>query len=155
VTARRFASAKELAATQGEELGPGEWLTVTQEMINGFADVTGDHQWIHVDPERAAREAPGGTTIAHGMLTLSLMGALSPSVYTVDAERIVNVGSNRLRYLSPVPPGSRLRQRQRVVSAEASNGGLRVTAEVTIELEGAAKPALVAEMVFLYFDAPQ
>ncbi|MEU7812785.1 MaoC family dehydratase [Pseudonocardia sp. NPDC049154] len=149
---RAFGSARELAETKGEELGPGEWFTITQEIIDKFADATGDHQWIHVDPERAAREAPGGTTIAHGMLTLSLMGTLQPTVYSVDAARIVNVGSNKLRYLSPVPVDSRVRLRETVLSADEAAGGLRVTSQVTIEIDGAPKPAMVAEIIFLYFD---
>ena len=152
MSARRFESAKALAGAVGEELGPGEWFTVTQEVIDKFADATGDHQWIHVDTERAAREAPGGTTIAHGMLTLSLISSLQPTAYTVDAERIVNIGANKLRFLNPVPAGARIRQHALILSAEASAGGLRVTSKVTIEIEGAEKPAMVAEIVFLYFD---
>ncbi|ALL79758.1 hypothetical protein AD006_32030 (plasmid) [Pseudonocardia sp. EC080610-09] len=152
MSSRRFESAAKLAATEGEELGPGDWFTVSQDVIDRFADATGDRQWIHVDVERAAREAPGGTTIAHGMLTLSLLGTLQPTVYTVGAGRIVNVGANRLRFLNPVPAGARVRSREVVRSAEHSKGGLRVTSEVTVEIEGATRPALVAEIVFLYFD---
>ncbi|GAA2862576.1 3-hydroxyacyl-thioester dehydratase HtdZ [Pseudonocardia halophobica] len=149
---RMFASATDLVATAGEELGPGDWFTVTQDVIDRFADATGDHQWIHVDPERAAREAPGGTTIAHGMLTFSLLGTLQPSVYQVAAQSILNVGANRLRFLSPVPVDSRIRLREGVVDGQETAAGLRVTSSVTIEIEGAPKPAMVAEIVFLYRD---
>ena len=131
----------------GEELGPSEWLTVTQEMIDKFAEATGDHQWIHVDVERAKREMPGGKTIAHGYLTLSLLPRLAPTLMKIEKrKRGLNYGSNRIRFISPVPAGSRIRLRQRLVNAEnTKDGGVRVTSEMTIEVEGGERPAMVAE----------
>ena len=131
----------------GEELGPSEWLTVTQEMIDTFAEATGDHQWIHVDVERAKREMPGGKTIAHGYLTLSLLPRLAPTLMKIEKrKRGLNYGSNKIRFISPVPAGSRIRLRQRLVNAEETkDGGIRVTSEMTIEVEGSERPAMVAE----------
>ena len=131
----------------GQELGPSEWLTVTQEMINKFAEATGDHQWIHVDVERARREMPGGKTIAHGYLTLSLLPRLAPTLMKIEKrKRGLNYGSNKIRFISPVPAGSRIRLRQRLVNAEETkDGGIRVTSEMTIEVEGSERPAMVAE----------
>jgi len=131
----------------GQELGPSEWLAVTQEMIDKFADATGDHQWIHVDVERAKREMPGGKTIAHGYLTLSLLPRLAPTLMKItNRTRGVNYGSNKIRFISPVPAGSRIRLRQRLVNAEPTkDGGLRITSEMTMEVEGSEKPAMVAE----------
>ena len=131
----------------GEELGPSEWLTVTQEMIDTFAEATGDHQWIHVDVERAKREMPGGKTIAHGYLTLSLLPRLAPTLMKIEKrKRGLNYGSNKIRFISPVPAGSRIRLRQRLVNAEnTKDGGVRVTSEMTIEVEGGERPAMVAE----------
>jgi acyl dehydratase len=131
----------------GQELGPSEWLTVTQEMIDKFAEATGDHQWIHVDVERAKRELPGGKTIAHGYLTLSLLPRLAPTLMSITKRRRgVNYGSNKIRFISPVPAGSRIRLRQRLVNAEETkDGGVRITSEMTIEVEGGERPAMVAE----------
>jgi acyl dehydratase len=130
----------------GRELGPSEWLTVDQAMIDRFADATGDHQWIHVDVERAKREMPGGKTIAHGYLTLSLVPRLAATLVRVKKRaRGVNYGSNRVRFITPVPAGARIRLRQRIKNVEDITGGVRVTSEMTIEVEGQDKPALVAE----------
>ena len=131
----------------GKELGPSEWLTVTQEMIDKFAEATGDHQWIHVDVERAKRELPGGKTIAHGYLTLSLLPRMAPTLMSITGRRRgVNYGSNKVRFISPVPAGSRIRLRQRLVNAEETkDGGVRITSEMTIEVEGGERPAMVAE----------
>jgi acyl dehydratase len=131
----------------GQELGPSEWLTVTQEMIDKFADATGDHQWIHVDVERAKKEMPGGKTIAHGYLTLSLLPRMAPTLMSITGRRRgVNYGSNKVRFISPVPAGSRIRLRQRLVNAEETkDGGVRITSEMTIEVEGGERPAMVAE----------
>ena len=131
----------------GQELGPSDWLTVTQEMIDKFAEATGDHQWIHVDVERAKREMPGGKTIAHGYLTLSLLPRLAPTLMKIEKRRRgLNYGSNKIRFISPVPAGSRIRLRQRLVNAEdTKDGGVRVTSEMTIEVEGSDRPAMVAE----------
>ena len=133
----------------GEELGPSEWLTVTQDMIDTFAEATGDHQWIHVDVERARRELPGGKTIAHGYLTLSLLPRLAPTLMTITGRRRgLNYGSNKIRFISPVPAGSRIRLRQRFVNAEETgDGGVRITSEMTMEVEGGDRPAMVAETI--------
>lgn len=132
----------------GVELGPTEWLEVTQERIDAFAAATGDPQWIHTDPERAA-EGPFGTTIAHGFLTLSLcvplLGELLPPAETM----VVNYGVNRVRFPAPVPSGARIRGRFRVLGAQESAVGERVTIEATIECEGVDKPVCVAELVTL------
>ena len=138
---------KDVLSHLGQELGPSEWLTVTQEMIDKFAEATGDHQWIHVDVERAKREMPGGKTIAHGYLTLSLLPRLAPTLMKIEKrKRGLNYGSNKIRFISPVPAGSRIRLRQRLVNAEETkDGGIRVTSEMTIEVEGSERPAMVAE----------
>ena len=137
----------------GRELGPSEWLTVTQEMIDTFAEATGDHQWIHVDVERAKREMPGGKTIAHGYLTLSLLPRLAPTLMKVEKRRRgLNYGSNKIRFISPVPAGSRIRLRQRLVNAEETkDGGIRITSEMTIEVEGSERPAMVAETMSVVY----
>jgi acyl dehydratase len=116
-------------------------------MIDKFAEATGDHQWIHVDVERARRELPGGTTIAHGYLTLSLLPRLAPTLMTITGrKRGINYGSNKVRFISPVPAGARVRLRQRLVNAEeTADGGVRITSEMTMEVEGGARPAMVAE----------
>ena len=133
----------------GKELGPTDWLTVTQEMIDKFAEATGDHQWIHVDVERARREMPGGKTIAHGFLTLSLVPRLRPSLMKVENQRRgINYGCNKVRFIAPVPAGGRIRLKQKLAKVdEMPDGGLRVTSEMTMELEGSDKPAMVAETV--------
>ena len=138
----------------GETLGPSEWLTVTQEMIDKFAEATGDHQWIHVDVERARREMPGGKTIAHGYLTLSLLPRLAPTLMKItDRRRGINYGSNKVRFISPVPAGARIRLRQRLVNAEATkDGGIRITSEMTMEVEGGDRPAMVAETIGVVYE---
>ena len=132
----------------GRELGPSDWMTVDQAMIDKFADATGDHQWIHVDVERAKRELPGGKTIAHGYLTLSLVPRLAQTLSRVTKRsRGVNYGSNKVRFINPVPAGARIRLRQRIANVEEVQGGVRVTSEMTVEVEGQSKPALVAETI--------
>lgn len=118
----------------GQELGPSEWLTVTQDMIDKFAEATGDHQWIHVDVERARKEMPGGKTIAHGYLTLSLLPRLAPTLMRVEKRRRgLNYGSNRVRFTAPVPAGGRVRLRQKLVKVEpVEDNGFRVTSEMTM-----------------------
>jgi acyl dehydratase len=137
----------------GEELGPSEWLTVTQEMIDKFADATGDHQWIHVDVERAKKEMPGGKTIAHGYLTLSLLPQLAPTLMKVEKRRRgLNYGSNRVRFTAPVPAGTRVRLRQKLVKVEpVEDNGFRVTSEMTMEVEGNSRPAMVAETLGIIY----
>jgi acyl dehydratase len=143
----------DLAAYVGKEIGVSDWCTVDQAMIDKFAEATGDHQWIHVDVERARREMPGGRTIAHGYLTLSLVPRLSHAIYTVNKRsRGINYGSNRVRFTGPVPAGSRVRLRQTIKAVEPIEGGVRVTSESTIEVEGSDRPALVAETIGLLFD---
>jgi acyl dehydratase len=137
----------------GEELGPSEWLTVTQEMIDKFAEATGDHQWIHVDVERAKKEMPGGKTIAHGYLTLSLLPQLAPTLMRVEKRRRgLNYGSNRVRFTAPVPAGARVRLRQKLVKVEpVEDNGFRVTSEMTMEVEGNPRPAMVAETLGIIY----
>lgn len=137
----------------GKPLGTSDWVTVSQQQIDRFAEATGDHQWIHVDAERAKRESPFKTTIAHGYLTLSLGPALLPQIVRVEGIRMgVNYGLDKLRFPSPVPSGSRVR-----LSAELKDvrdmpgGGVRATFGLTFELEGGAKPACVADALFVYY----
>ncbi len=133
----------------GEEIGVSSWVDVTQERIDKFAEATGDFQWIHVDRERAARELPGGKTIAHGYLTLSLLPQMVYEIYRIEGVvHGLNYGSNRIRFTAPVPAGSRVRTRLRLKNAEdVKNNGLRVTSDVTIECEGSDRPVCVAETV--------
>ena len=140
---------EELKSLEGQEVGVSDRITVTQEMINRFADLTGDHQWIHVDVERAKRETPFGSTIAHGFLTVSLLPQLSQQAIAVrgDFKMRINYGFNRLRFVSPVPAGSRIRAHfaaQKVTDNE-------VVWLVTVELEGQQKPALVAEWLGRFY----
>jgi acyl dehydratase len=129
----------------GQELGPSRWLEVTQERINAFADATDDHQFIHVDPQRAA-QGPFGTTIAHGYLTLSLLIPLWNDVYRHDGTGI-NYGLNRLRFPAPLPSGSRIRARFRVEALDEVPGGAQATIAATVEREGQEKPVCVAELL--------
>ncbi|HZP37370.1 MAG TPA: MaoC family dehydratase [Methylomirabilota bacterium] len=137
----------------GTTLGPSEWLTVTQEMIDKFADATGDHQWIHVDVERARKEMPGGKTIAHGYLTLSLLPRLAPTLMKVKQRRRgLNYGSNRVRFTAPVPAGGRIRLRQKLLKVEpVEDNGFRITSEMTMEVEGNTRPAMVAETLSIVY----
>ena len=137
---------KDLLQHVGRELGPSDWLTVDQAMIDKFAEATGDHQWIHVDVERALKEMPDGKTIAHGYLTLSLVPRLAATLMRVKKRsRGVNYGSNKVRFITPVQAGARIRLRQRIAKVEEIPGGVRITSEMTVEIEGQARPALVAE----------
>jgi acyl dehydratase len=140
---------KDLLQHVGRELGPSDWMTVDQAMIDKFAEATGDHQWIHVDVERARREMPGGTTIAHGYLTLSLVPRLAATLLKVSKRRHgLNYGSNKVRFTNAVPAGARIRLRQRLADVERVSGdGIRVTSEMTVEIEGQERPALVAELI--------
>jgi acyl dehydratase len=143
----------DLKAYIGKSIGTSEWVQVDQPMINAFADATGDHQWIHVDVERAKQEMPGGRTIAHGYLTLSLLPRLSDSVYRIrKTSRGINYGSNKLRFTAPVPVGSRVRLHQVLKTVDDIKGGVRLTFESTVELEGSDKPALITEALVLAFD---
>jgi acyl dehydratase len=132
----------------GVDLGTTEWVVVTQERIGEFADATGDHQWIHVDVERARAESPFGGPIAHGYLTLSLVNLFLPELLEVrGASMGVNVGLEQVRFPTPVPSGARIRGRGQVVSAEEAKGGVQVVVRVSVEVEGVEKPACVADTV--------
>lgn len=146
---RVFTSASDILAAAGEELGSSEWLTVTQERVNQFAEATGDHQWIHVDVERATKESPFGGPIAHGYLTLSLVPMLAWQVYSVEnAKLAVNYGSNKVRFPSPVPVGSDVQLTATLTSAtEIGDGWVEMVVTQTISVRDAAKPSLVAETV--------
>ena len=142
----------EIKAKVGTHVGFSDWHEVTQEQVNLFADVTGDHQWIHTDPERAKTSVFGGT-IAHGYLTLSLLPALLAEILHVEGPRFaVNYGLNRLRFPAPVPVGSKLRLGVTLSSVEPVLGGYQAEFNCTFEVEGASKPACVADVVFRYYD---
>jgi len=142
-----IANLKDLQQRVGEELATGDWVTVDQAMIDKFAEATGDHQWIHVDPARAA-QGPFGTTIAHGFLTLSLLPRLAESALKIDDVRMgVNYGLNRVRFPAPVPVDSRIRARMKLLAYEAIDGGAQLVMEVTMERDGSDKPVCVAESV--------
>ena len=135
----------------GAEFGPSSWIDVPQEKIDAFAEATGDHQWIHVDPERAAA-GPFGTTIGHGYLTLSLLPAMSYEVVPhQEGGMAVNYGLNKVRFPAPVPSGSRVRGTCRVASVEEADWGFQATMTATVEREGGDKPVCVAELVFRYY----
>lgn len=141
-----FDTLAELAACVGQEVAVSDWVTITQAQVNQFADATGDHQWIHVDPDRA-RSGPFGAPIAHGFLTLSLLPRFFESAFDVRGSSMgVNYGLNRVRFTAPVPVGSRLRARMTLLSAEPIAGdGLQMTWSVAVEREGSDKPVCVAE----------
>jgi acyl dehydratase len=142
-----------LKAHVGQKLGSSDWLVVDQKMIDQFAEATGDHQWIHIDVERAKREMPGGKTIAHGYLTLSLLPRLSHDILHIrKRSRGINYGSNKVRFTAPVPAGSRVRLNQTLKNVEDIEGGVRMTFDSQIEVEGSSRPALVAETMGLAFD---
>lgn len=145
-----FADFDALRAAVGTEIGVSDWLTVDQQRIDTFADATGDHQWIHVDAERAAA-GPYGTTIAHGFLTLSLIVPLSQQIMTVScASAAINYGLNKVRFITPVPAGGRIRARITLNSVSDIPGGVQAERSVTLELEGAQRPACVAESIARY-----
>ena len=143
---KTFQTLAELAACVGQEVAISDWLTITQEQVNMFANATGDQQWIHVDPEKAAA-GPFGGPIAHGFLTLSLLPKFFESSFEITGSRMgVNYGLNKVRFTSPVPVGSRLRARMTLLASEPiANDGVQMTWAVTVEREGAAKPVCVAE----------
>ena len=144
----------EIRAAAGREIGVSQWLTVTQEMIDRFADVTGDHQWIHVDAERARTESPFGATIAHGFLTTSLLSKMIHEAVDMEipSRLTVNYGFNRLRYVSPVRSGSRIRARIAPNAVKDVDGGCEIAWGVTVEIENQARPALAAEwLIRIYY----
>ncbi|MCZ8255684.1 MAG: MaoC family dehydratase [Polaromonas sp.] len=143
---KTFATLADLAACIGQEVAVSDWITITQQQVNLFAEATGDHQWIHVDVEKA-NAGPFGAPIAHGFLTLSLLPRFFESSFEITGSRMgVNYGLNKVRFTAPVPVGSRLRGRMKLLAAEAIAGdGMQMTWEVTVEREGSAKPVCVAE----------
>tara|TARA_B100001989_G_scaffold250050_1_gene226468 strand:+ start:1625 stop:2077 length:453 start_codon:yes stop_codon:yes gene_type:complete len=144
---QKFTGLSELVAAEGAELGPTEWLEITQDRVDLFADATEDHQWIHVDPERAA-SGPFGGTIAHGLLTLSLLPYFTHQLYTVDnIAMAINYGYNKVRFITPVRVGARLRARAVIASVAQLDNAVQATLNTTVEIEGAEKPAAVAESI--------
>ena len=147
---RIFTSLDEFAAAKGEHLGHSRWREVTQKQIDLFADATDDHQWIHVDPVRAA-DGPFGTTIAHGYLTLSLVNAFMPEIFWIEGLTMgVNVGLNKVRFPSPVKTGARVRGGAELIDIKRSPAGRLSTVRVTVEVEGERRPACVADTLSLY-----
>jgi len=138
----------------GQELGVSDWVQVTQDKIQKFADATGDHQWIHVDVARAKKESPFGGPIAHGYLTLSLISGLLFGLYEVkNTKLVINYGLNKVRFPAPVPVGKKVRARASVTEVKDIEGGVEVELAVTIEIEGGTKPACAAAVVFRYIAA--
>jgi acyl dehydratase len=145
-------SIEDAKALEGQEVGLSDWAVIDQTRIDQFAEATSDHQWIHVDTERAARELPEGKTIAHGYLTLALIPALTGDFIDVpNLARAINFGVNKVRFYTPVLTGSRVRARATVLQARRRAGALLLTSEVRIEIEGERKPACVAETLGMYF----
>ena len=144
---KKFSGLDEFVAAEGAELGPTDWLEVTQDRVNLFADATDDHQWIHVDPERAAN-GPFGGTIAHGLLTLSLLPHFTHQLYTVDnIAMAVNYGYNKVRFITPVRVGVKIRARAQIAKVDRLDGAVQATVTVTVEIDGSDKPAAVAESI--------
>ena len=149
---RIIKSIDDAKALIGEEVGLSDWAVIDQHRVDQFAEATADHQWIHVDTERAAREMPDGKTIAHGYLTIALIPALTGKFIEVEnLARAINFGLNKVRFYAPVPVGSRLRGRATVLQARQRAGALLLTSQVRIEVEGQGKPACVAETLGMYF----
>jgi len=146
---RSVADAK---ALEGEEIGLSDWAVIDQHRIDQFAEATADHQWIHVDTERAARELPNGKTIAHGYLTLALIPALTADFIEVEnLARVFNFGANKVRFYTPVPAGAMVRARAKLLQARFRGGALLLSSEVRIEVQGERKPACVAEILGMYY----
>ncbi|WP_338694848.1 MaoC family dehydratase [Streptomyces sp. Q6] len=148
---RVFKDVDELKGAVGEQLGYSDWVEIEQERVDRFAEATGDHQWIHVDPERA-KEGPFGTTIAHGYLTLSLLPLFGPQLLSVEGVKMgVNYGTNKVRFPAPVPVGSRLRATATITSVDDVPGGVQLSVAFTVERDGGDKPVCVAESVSRYY----
>ena len=144
---KKFQGLDEFIAAEGTQLGPTEWLEITQDRVNLFADATDDHQWIHIDPERAAN-GPFGGTIAHGLLTLSLLPHFTHQLYSVDnVAMAINYGYNKVRFITPVRVGARLRARAEISSVTRLDRGVQAALSTTVEIEGSEKPAAVAESI--------
>jgi acyl dehydratase len=156
MAATMIESLAELKSHVGQEVAASDWFEVTQGRINQFAEATEDRQWIHTDPERAARESPFRGTIAHGFLTLSLLSELMRRAMSVGGVRMgVNYGLNRVRFVRPVPAGARIRGRFRLAAVEDITGGLQATWDVTVEREGGDRPCCVAEWLVRYYESAQ
>ncbi|MGI9002481.1 MAG: MaoC family dehydratase [Pseudonocardia sp.] len=148
---RVFNGVDELRAAVGSQLGVSDWITLDQSRIDTFAEATGDHQWIHVDQDKA-KAGPFGTTIAHGFLTLSLLPVIGRQVYTVEGVQMgINYGLNRVRFTAPVPVGSTVRGSIELLEVTDVNGGVQVTNKVTVEIEGSDRPAVVAESLLRFY----
>lgn len=149
---RTFTSGEQLSTAVGEHLGTSEWLEISQDRINAFADATGDHQWIHVDVARAATESPYGAPIAHGFLSLSLVSMLNWQIYTVDHTRLaLNYGTNKVRFISPVTVGARVRLHSTLTSVtKVDPDAVQVVVTSLLEIAGEPKPALVADLIGRY-----
>ncbi|MFQ5666403.1 MAG: MaoC family dehydratase [Candidatus Binatia bacterium] len=146
-----FNTPADLKGAVGQHLGHSDWLTITQERINQFAEATGDHQWIHVDPARA-KNGPFGTCIAHGYLTLSLVNLFLPQILDVRGVRMgVNYGVDKVRFPAPVPVGSKIRGDAQLIKVEDVQGGIQATIRVTVEIEGKDRPACVVDTISRYF----
>ena len=147
------ATFESLPALVGREIGVSDWLVIDQARINLFAEATGDRQWIHVDPERAKKEMPGGKTIAHGYLTLSLIPVLIQDLLKIEGlTRGINYGSDKVRFTNMVPEGSRVRARQKMLSVAPKGGGLQLISEITIEIEGEKRAACIAETIAIIYN---
>jgi acyl dehydratase len=145
---REIASAAELKSLIGQEVAVSDWVLITQERVQMFAEATGDHQWIHLDVERSRKESPYGATVAHGFLTLSLLPMLMQGAVSMPAFKMgVNYGLNKVRFPAPVPVGSRVRGRMMLMSVEEIPGGVQMIWQVTVECEGSDKPVCVAESI--------
>jgi len=150
--ATRFAGIADAKTMLGQEIGVSDWMLIDQERVNGFAQVTGDQQWIHVDVERAGRESPFGGPIAHGYLTVSLLAKFAGECIAVDGIRLaVNYGLNRVRFASPVKVGSRIRARFVLAAVDDIEGGAQMQWQATVEIEGGEKPACIAEMLTRWY----
>lgn len=148
----RTVSFDELRSLAGQEIGASEWVVIDQNRINQFADATDDHQWIHVNLERAKKEMPGGKTIAHGFLTLSLIPMLAAKIMRISGvSRGLNYGLNKVRFTNAVPVGSRVRGRQKLLSVEPRGEGMQLTSDFTIEIDGQERPACIAETIGLVY----
>lgn len=145
-------SLEEVKQLKGKKLGPTDWKVITQEAVNDFAKATGDFQWIHTDPERAAKESPFKKTIAHGYMSLALLGGMYFDMIEVKgAKMAVNYGANKVRFPAPLPVGSNVRMSAEVIDVEEIQGGLQLTLKATLEVQDAPRPAMVAEVVFRYY----
>jgi acyl dehydratase len=148
----RTVSFDELSSLAGQEIGVSDWVSIDQNRINQFADATGDHQWIHIDIERAKKELPGGKTIAHGYLTLSLIPMLGAKIMRISgASRGINYGSNKVRFTNTVQVDSRVRGRQKLLSVETRGDAVQLISQFAIEIEGHERPACVAETIGLVY----